>query len=877
MKKIILVDGNSLMFRSYYATAYTGNLMQNKKGIYTNAIFGFVNMMNSILEEEKTNLFVAFDAGSKTFRHQQFESYKGTRKALPDELLMQIPYIKEYLDILNVKRLELFEYEADDLIASMAILAQNEGFDEIKIITGDKDLLQLVGGNIKVCITRKGVKELEEFNESNFFEKMGFYPNQVPDYKGLVGDTSDNLPGIKGIGEKTAVKLLTEYQTLENIINNADLIKGKMSETIKNGKDSGIECKRLATLEKNVNFDFSIDDTLVKEYDINKLSMFYTDLEFESFLNRLNVEKKEQIQSSRKSQEKLDYIVINDNSYVFNSNSSSYINIEIFGSNYLKSEILGLAIYNDKKNYFVTLNGLLTNTSIRNYLNGNIAKKTFDIKKLYVALKINGIEINNVDFDLLLGSYILSPEYANEDFSKVASNFNNFDVVSDDVIYGQNLKAIVPQDYVYQTNAIKKCHVIEILEKEILDKIINNYQFKLFDMELKLSKVLGDMEINGLKINTNRLKKLGEEFLVIQENYMNKIYELAGITFNINSPKQIAEVLFEKLGLPSGKKNKTGFSTNSEVLEKLAKEYEIARVILDYRGVTKLISTYINGLFEVIDNEEFIHPLYKQALTVTGRLSSTEPNIQNMPIRTEIGQSIREIFVSRFPGGKIMSSDYSQIELRVLAHIANDENMINMFKNNTDFHRQTASQMYEVSLEDVTKEQRRAAKAINFGIIYGMSAWGLSESINITPLEANLYINKYFDTFKEVKKYLDNTINDAKKNGYTKTIFNRIRYIKEINDSNKSLVAFGERTAMNSPIQGSAADIIKFAMIAVSERIKNMKSYMIAQVHDELVFDVHPDEVEQMEKIVKDSMEEVISLKVPLIAEVKSGENWLKS
>lgn len=875
MKKIILVDGNSLMFRSYYATAYTGNLMKNKKGIYTNAIFGFVNMMTRILDEEKTNLFVAFDAGSKTFRHQQFESYKGTRKALPDELLMQIPYIKEYLDILNVKRLEHPDFEADDLIASMAIKAQEEGFDEIKIITGDKDLLQLVGGNIKVCITRQGVKELEEFNEANFFEKMGFYPNQVPDYKGLVGDTSDNLPGIKGIGEKTAIKLLTEYKTLENIIANADSIKGKLSETIKNGASSGEECKRLATLEKNVQFDFPFDETKVKEYDINKLIMFYTDLEFESFISKLNTEKKEQIASTK--QEKVEYIVINDEDFNFTSNSPSYIILESFGNNYLKARVLGLAIYNDNKNYFVTLNGLLKNESIKKYLSSKVKKSTFDYKKLYVSLKLLGLEIDGIEFDLLLGSYIINPEYANEDFSKVASNFNYFEVLSDDVVYGQNTKAAIPSEETYQTNAIKKAHLLSVLEKDVLDKIINNYQFQLFDMELKLSKVLGDMEIVGLKIDTDRLRKLGEEFAVIQEKYMNRIYELAGTTFNINSPKQIGEVLFEKLGLPSGKKNKTGYSTNSDVLEKLAKDYEIAQVILDYRGITKLISTYVNGLFDVINEDGFIHPLYKQALTVTGRLSSTEPNIQNMPIRTEIGQSIRDIFVSRFPGGKIMSSDYSQIELRVLAHLSNDEAMINMFKNNTDFHRQTASQMYDVNLDEVTKEQRRAAKAINFGIIYGMSAWGLSESINITPNEANLYINKYFDTFKDVKKYLDNTISEAKEKGYTKTIFNRIRYIKEINENNKSLVAFGERTAMNSPIQGSAADIIKFAMIKVSEKIKNMKSYMIAQVHDELVFDVHPDEVLEMQKIIKECMEGVVELKVPLIVEVSYGDSWLKS
>lgn len=868
MKKIILVDGNSLMFRSYYATAYTGNLMQNKQGIYTNAIFGFINMMSKIIEEEKTNLFVAFDAGSKTFRHKQLDTYKGTRKKLPDELLMQIPYIKKYLDILNIKQLEMDEYEADDLIASMAFLAKEENFDVIKIITGDKDLLQLVGGNITVGITRKGVGELEEFNENNFVEKMGFTPLQVPDYKGLVGDSSDNLVGIKGIGEKTAVKLLNEYQTLENIIAHVDEIKGKLQETIRNGMASGIECKMLATLKTNVDMGISLSDTSVKYYDVNSLIAFYKELEFETFINRMNIEVNEEV---------VNYTVVDDDNFDFSNIKDSTIVLEVFGTNYLNSEVLGLSIYNKDISLFVTKSTIINNSSLKDYLEGNKFKRTFDLKRLYVVLSKLGITINNVVFDLLLGSYVINPSYANDDFKTVVSSYGSFFVDADENIYGSKSKANIPSIDVYANNSIKKCMVIDKLHNTIIEKLKDNDQIDLFNMEMKLSIVLGKMEIDGLKIDKKNLERIGLEFLEKQEYYAKEIYKLAGEEFNINSVKQLGVILFEKLGLPTGKKNKTGYSTNVDVLEKLSGEYEIARLILDYRTISKLISTYINGLSDLMTEDGFVHPLYKQALTVTGRLSSIEPNIQNMPIRTEVGQVIREMFVSRFTNGKIMSSDYSQIELRVLAHISNDENMIRMFNNNADFHKQTASQMYEVSLDDVTKEQRRAAKAINFGIIYGMSAWGLSESISINPADAAKYIEKYFDTFKSVKTYLDDTIKTAKENGYTKTLFNRIRFLPEINSSNKALVGFGERTAMNSPIQGTAADIIKFAMIDVEENIKNLKSKMIAQVHDELVFDVYPGEEEILSEVVKKSMENVTLLKVPLLVSVSVGENWLKS
>lgn len=870
MKKIILVDGNSLMFRSFYATFYSGVLMKNNQGIFTNAIFGFVNMLQKLQKEDKTHIFVAFDAGSKTFRHQQFTEYKGTRKALPEELLMQIPYIKEYLDILNIKRYETFDFEADDLIATMAKKAEVEGFDEIKIITGDKDLLQMVNENIKVCITRKGVNELEEFTVDNFYEKMNFYPHQIPDYKGLVGDTSDNLPGIKGIGEKTAIKLLSEYQSLENILSHIEEIKGKLKETLENGKDSGIECKKLATLETSVELAFGIEDTKVRDINIDKLVSFYKELGFTMFLNELD------LSTTQKSE--VDYLVIDDNSYDFSKLGDSYIISEVFGSNYYKGQFLGLGLVSGKEQLFITPQGIRDNKSFYAYLvDETKAKKTFDLKKLYVALKQSGYEIKNVTYDMLLAAYLINPSYANEDLKKVANEFKVNNLEYDDGVYGAKSKAHIPDEKAYMSHALNKCLIVQDLESELIEKLKVNDQLNLFNIELQLSYVLGDMELDGLKLDRKVLEDVEATLSIKQEEIMQGIFDLAGERFNINSVKQLGEILFEKLGLPSGKKNKTGFSTNSEVLEKLAPKYEIARLILEYRGIAKIISTYVRGLYEVMNEEDFIHPLYRQAFTATGRLSSIEPNIQNMPIRTEQGQVIRKAFISRFPKGKIMSSDYSQIELRVLADIANDEVMINMFNANVDFHSQTASQMYDVDFKDVTKDMRRAAKAINFGIIYGMSAWGLSESIDITPIDANIYINKYFDTFKDVKKYLDKVIAEAKVNGYTKTIFNRLRYLPELASDNKALVAFGERTAMNSPIQGSAADIIKLAMINVKVKMQGLKSKLIAQVHDELVFDVTDDEVEIMTKIVKETMENAVQLKVPLVVDVGDGDNWFEA
>ena len=886
MNKVLLIDGNSLMFRAFYATAYTGNLMQNKSGLYTNAIFGFCNMIQKLVDESVDKVFVAFDAGKQTFRHKQFDDYKGGRKPMPDEFKVQIPYIKKYLDLMNIKHYECLDYEADDLVAAYANLL-NTNENEVYVVSGDKDLLQLAKGNITVCLTKKGITELDEYTESNFKEKMGFESYQVPDYKGLVGDSSDNLPGIKGIGEKTAIKLLDQYQTLENIINNVNELKGKVQSCILEHQELGLKCKLLATLKSDFEVPYSLDEINRQNPNYKELIDFFKQLDFNSFLKKIekeliNNEAKELTNEVNQVQEKqfdVNEIIVVDEKYDFSYLKDSYIVLETIKENYCLEDIIGISILSEDLKYklFVYEDVLFKNESLKQYLEGPNNKKTFDYKKLYVSLKRKGININNVVYDAMLAIYLINPSYVHDDIKMSIENFIDTNLSYDENIFGHGQKIKVPETLVLIEHSISKCFALVNSEKEILENINSLDQNDLLNTELNLSKVLGDMELNGLKVDVDVLKTIGEELQLKQKEVEQRIYEIAGMEFNINSVKQLGEVLFERLSLPSGKKNKTGYSTSVEVLEKLAPNFEIARLVLEYRAVSKIISTYVNGLIDLTNENNFVHPLYKQALTQTGRLSSVNPNIQNMPIRTEMGQVIRKAFVSRFENGKILSCDYSQIELRVLAHMSDDQPMIDSFNSSEDFHTNTASWLYEVDPKDVTKDMRRTAKAINFGIVYGMSAWGLSESINITPFEANMYIMKYFNNHFKVREYLDNVINDAKNNGYTKTLFNRVRYIPELQSSNKNLMGFGERTAMNAPIQGTAADIIKKAMVKVSEVMKGMKSILIAQVHDELLFDVYPSELEQLQKIVKETMENVVELKVPLLVDGGAGDNWLES
>lgn len=873
-KRVIVIDGNSLMFRAYYATAYTGNLMQTSSGLYTNALYGFVNMMNKIMDSmNPTHMLVAFDAGKQTFRHQQYSDYKGTRKKMPEELGMQIPLIKEYLEKLGIKQLEMLDYEADDIVGSMAKLASSLGYS-VDIISGDKDLLQLVDENITVHLTKKGITELDDYTNYNFEEKLGFKPFQHVDYKAMIGDTSDNLPGVKGIGPKTALTLLKEYHTLENIIENINSLKGKTAESFKTDKDQAIKTKFLATIYTQVPFEFGIDDIEVVKPDYHELRKFFEKVEFKSFLRKLEIEPTIDNQTP-----KIDY------NYHYQDltglkdklNQVAYLDIELDGDNYHRANILGLSILIGNDVYFLDKSQIFDD-DLRKFLVSENVKKVIDLKKMIVSLYQMGLEIKNVDFDFMLAAYVLNPSYTNGDLKTVFENFKTTNVPYHEEVYSKKTKYVVPDFEVYAKYTMDKVIALKevepVLEQTLKDE---NLLSLLKDIEIPLAYVLAEMEINGFKISTKTLDDIKKVFTEKIEVARREIYKLAGREFNVASPKQLGIVLFEELALGKGKKNKTGYSTSVEILESLKDDHPVIPLILEFRKYSKLLSTYVEGLAnEIHTSDGKVHTIFKQYLTMTGRLSSVEPNIQNIPIRTEEGKIIRSAFIPSTENGYLVSADYSQIELRILASLSKCEAMMEAFNNKIDLHSSTAAKVNGVSIEEVTKEMRRRAKAVNFGIVYGMSDWGLSETLHITPWEAAEFIEKYFAIYPEIKGYLDQTIKNAKNLGYTETIFKRRRYIPKLTSSNYNLQKFGERTAMNAPIQGSAADVIKIAMINVNKKIHDLglKSKMVAQVHDELIIDVTYDELEIVQELLKETMEQAVILDVLLEVEVEFGKTW---
>ena len=872
-KSIVLLDGNSLMFRAYYATAYTGNLMQSSSGIYTNALYGFVNMLNKIKDTfDCTYMLVAFDKGKATFRHLALSSYKGTRKHMPEELAMQIPLIKEYLDVLGIKRLELDDYEADDIVGSMARLASNNDF-EVVCLSGDKDLLQLVNNNITVMLTKKGITDLDEYTVFNFKEKMGFDANQMIDYKAMIGDNSDNLEGVKGIGPKTAVSLLTKYHDIDGIYQNLDNLTPKVKEAFISGEEVCRQTKFLATIYQDINFDFSLDDCLVKEVNNELLRSFYERVEFTSFIKKMtfetNVEEKKDIKKYYNDVELLTSLLDQTDEF--------YFDVELDGENYHNANVLGISFVVDDKGFFID-KGVFLNSDLNKYFESiEYAKNTLDSKKAYVALKYLGITLRNVVFDTMVGIYLVNTNYINGDLKSILEHFGSVNLKYTEEVYGKRSVYVVPDFEVYANYSIDKCVCVKELKSVILKQLEELELIKLFkDIELPLASILGDMEYTGFKIDLNRLESIGEIFNEKIKTIEKEVYELVGKEFNIASPKQLGVILFEELKVGKAKKNKTGYSTSAEILENLRNEHPVIPLVLEYRKYAKLYSTYVSGLKAVIHNDSKVHTIFKQTLTSTGRLSSTEPNIQNLPIRTEEGKIIRSAFVPSHNDGILVTADYSQIELRILAEMSNCEEMINDFNHGLDLHTSTASKIHNVKYEEVTKEMRRVAKAVNFGIVYGMSDWGLSETLHILPIDAAIFIEKYFSIYPEIKTFLDKLVKDATNNGYTKTLFGRRRYIPELSSSNHALKMFGERTSMNAPIQGTAADVIKIAMINVYNRLQKeqLSSKMIAQVHDELIIDVVKEEQAIVEKLLKEEMENAVSLKVKLFVEVESGTTW---
>ena len=843
MEKIILVDGNNLLFRSYYATAYNGNFMKNSKGFPTNALFGFTNMMNKIIEEEKpTYIMVAFDKG-KTFRHNKYDFYKQGRIETPNELKLQFPKAKELLNAMGIKYYEIDNYEADDIIGTFAEYCNKDPNFIGTIISSDKDLLQLISNDIDIKLLKQ--KDYLRYNEDIFSKEYGIKPINIIDLKALMGDASDNIPGVKGIGEKTALKLLQEYKTLDGIYEHIDEIKGKTKEKLEQDKDNAYMSYEIATIYKEVPIDINIDE-LKYLGSTEKLNSLYEELEFYSFL------KKE-----KKKEEDINITIVDDVSKI-KIDKECAIYLELDGTNYHNSNIIGIGIYNKDVAYYIK------NITNLDFLNG-VDVFTYDLKKLYVSLKYKNIKIPDIKNDLMIASSLL--EYnTKDDIAYLANQFNYNIPFYENVLKQEDISKIV----------VSKTKFIYEIKDELLNKIKEENMQELYnEIEIPLTYVLGDMEYDGVVVDKDILNEMGNEIKIKLEILSKDIYNLAGTSFNISSPQQLGEVLFERLNLPHGKKGKTRYSTAVDVLNKLVNKHPIIEKILEYRMLNKLYTTYVEGLINTIKNGK-IHTIYTQTLTRTGRLSSIEPNLQNIPIRTEYGRLIRKAFVPS-ENSVIVSGDYSQIELRILAHMANVPALIDAFNNDFDIHSKTASDIFKTDV--VTKEMRRIAKAVNFGIIYGISSFGLSENLNISTKEAKQFIDEYLKTYPGIKEYMDNTIKNAYECGYAKTLFNRKRIIDELKNTNYMIRQSGERMALNTPIQGTSADIIKKAMVLIHQKLKenNLKSKLIIQVHDELVFDCLKEEQEQVIKIMKDVMENVIKLKVPLKIDIEYGNNWYEA
>ena len=853
--KIILIDGSSFMYKAYFALAVVGNFMKNSKGLCTNAIYTFINMMTSILKTTNPKkILVAFDAGKKTFRHDLCETYKDGRKPMEDEMRMQIPYIKKYLDLVGVPRYEIPLYEADDIIGTIAKEAEEKGY-EVSIYSSDKDLLQLITDKVTVYKSKKGINDLEEYSKSHFIETYGFDPIKMIDLKALMGDPSDNLPGIKGIGEKTASKLIIEYGSVEGIIENRDNIKGKMGDLIREHYEDALMTKKMVTINNESPIEITVDDIDRKD-ESDELNDFYRELEFNSFLKKTKVTKVEDTKYA-----------LNDKVNAFVDKSSVYL--EMLDDNYHNGKIIGFGIANKNGSFYFD-SDIINDSDFKKFMEDeNIEKYTYNFKRLKVSLMYKNIFVKGITFDIELASYLIDPKTVKDDFSKMVS-FYNYEMPLDEQIYGKGAKLALPEKEIYYNHITKKAVAILELKDTLINKLKEQDQYELFsNIEIPLSDCLGDMEFDGMKIDLEELHRQKDEIKERIDNLTNDIYEVAGEEFNISSTKQLGVILFEKLNLPNGKKTKTGYSTDSDTLESIRYYHELPSLVLEYRRLTKLYSTYLEGIENVVTNG-FVHTIFLQTQTETGRLSSIEPNLQNIPIRTTEGALIRKIFI---PSNDVfVSMDYSQIELRLLAHIANVKEMIDDFKNNRDIHEETAKFIYKK--DSVTKTERQSAKAINFGIIYGMSNWRLANDLRISNAEAKEFMDNYFLRFNEIKEYMNNTVEFAKENGYVKTIMNRRRYIPELSNPVYMVREAGKRNAMNAPIQGSAADLIKNAMVLIHKKMKemNLKSKLVSQIHDELVFDCTNDEKDIIMNLGKEIMEHAFTLNVPLKVSVGEGK-----
>ena len=875
-KTLVIIDGNSIINRAFYALPE----MSNKEGLKTNAIYGFTNMLLKIIDTyNPTHISVAFDRKAPTFRHIEFKEYKAGRKKMPDELREQFEPLKDLLDKFNIHRLEIDGYEADDIIGTVSKIAEDNGF-KVYIVTGDKDAIQLASNKTTTLITKKGVGEVEEYDYDSVIEKYEMPPTQFIDLKGLMGDKSDNIPGVPGIGEKTGIKLIKEFSSIEGIFDNIDSIKGSTKKKLEENKELAIMSKKLATIVRDVPVEFNLEELEYGNYNTKDILDVFKYLGFTSLIPRIgSLDESEDIVNEANVEisklEDIDEFInkVKENNELIIKTVTREGNILDKRIKYIFLSVDGKKIYYVEENSIHKLEYIFTSNEIK--------KLGYNLKDDYISLKPYGIKLENIYFDITIAEYLIdSMSSTSYECSAIAMKYLTKKVKTKEELLGKGVKAKKYQDLDFEELSSHISQIIDtvknvmpIMEENLKE---SNMDGLLYHVEMPLVEVLADMEYEGVKVDKEKLNELGSQFKEIIKKLESEIYKISGEEFNINSPKQLGVILFEKLGLPVIKKTKTGYSTNAEVLDKLKDQSPIIDKIIEYRQIVKLNSTYVEGLLSIINPiDGRIHSSFNQTITTTGRISSTEPNLQNIPVKLEMGRNIRKVFISD-KGCKLVDADYSQVELRVLAHMSQDETMIDAFKHNEDIHTKTASQVFNVSMDEVTSKQRSDAKAVNFGIVYGKSDFGLSEDLNIPVKQAKEYIENYFNKYNKIKEFMDNIIEDASSNGYVTTILNRRRYIPEIKSSNFMLRNAGKRAAMNAPIQGSAADIIKIAMINVYKKLEenNLKSKLILQVHDELIVEAVDSEIDIVKKIVKDEMENAVCLDVNLDVDLNIGDSW---
>lgn len=888
MDKLILIDGNNIIYRAFFAMPP----LTNTAGQQTNAVYGFTTMLLRLIEEHKpTHMIVAFDAGKVTFRHEGYEDYKGGRQKTPPELSEQFPLLKDLLRNLGVPQFEIGNYEADDIIGTISRQADEAG-RQVMIVSGDKDMLQLASEHTTVALIRKGVTEVELYGPEQIREKYDLTPEQIIDLKGLMGDASDNIPGVPGVGEKTALKLLHQFGSVEGVLAGTGELKGKMKEKLEAHAEDAVMSKKLATIYREVPLEHSWEDMIFNGISADTAGPALAKLEFKSLLERLSLSAYASVADGEEGTAEVEAatldisIVSEDELEALNEAlpSISALHVESNGDNPHRAEVIGVGLSTLERHYYVPFELLQKPAAakLRDWLGDEKAPKSgYDLHRADLALHWQGIAFAGATHDVQLAAYLLDPTEANQNLNDLVTKYGLPRLSPDEDVFGKGAKYKIPELEILGNHVARKSAAVLGIAQKQQQELIETAMTGLFeDLEMPLSRILADMEKQGIAVNEGDLKELGKEFEAQISKLVTEIYDICGTEFNLNSPKQLGEILFVKLGLPVVKKTKTGYSTDAEVLEKLAPYHDVVRLILQYRTIAKLQSTYVEGLLkEISPKTGKVHTFYRQTIAATGRLSSQFPNLQNIPIRLEEGRKIRKVFVPSEPGWSILAADYSQIELRVLAHISGDERMKEAFLHDMDIHTKTAMDVFGVTSDQVDSNMRRAAKAVNFGIVYGISDYGLSQNLNIPRKEAAQFIEQYFEVYQGVRRYMDDIVVDARKHGYVTTLLERRRYLPEINAKNFNLRSFAERTAMNTPIQGTAADIIKLAMVHMDKALfeRGLKSRMLLQVHDELVFEVPEDEMELMKTLLPEVMGGALQLSVPLKAEVSFGSNWYEA